>query len=360
MSENKIWTPEKIELLKAYVIQGLTLNEIAKCMEMTYSQVEVAIRRYDIRSKAEAGIKRVKKAKPEEDSQNIIESLKEALAQCEPYIASPEIAKKGDTLVIHLTDLHAGKEVTDQDGKIIYDQIIFRKRIDKLCSQILKLLDNNISKGVPITDAVILATGDLANGENIYPTQAFEQELAPPAQVMLVVEVISKLITALVDRKLTVKFYGVRGNHGRTAKDADTSSNWDIMVFMVLDLWARKILKNPNVFIRYAETEQMRLEIRGHGYLIRHICPEQVDSPAGRVKINEWARRHKVEAIVYGHFHHAGIFECDNVRVIRGGSTVGVDSLSESMAKSSDPLQIVFGVNDQRVTTFMYFVDLKD
>ena len=116
----------------------------------------------------------------------------------------------------------------------------------------------------------------------------------------------------------------------------------------------------PKFITDYAETEQMKLDIRGHGFLIRHIAPEQVDSPSGRVKINEWARRHEVDAIVYGHYHHAGIFDCDNVRVFRGGSTVGGDSLSESMAKHSEPIQLLFGVNERRVSTFIYLVDLGD
>jgi hypothetical protein len=198
------------------------------------------------------------------------------------------------------------------------------------------------------------------NGEGIYATQAYEQELAPPRQVMLCVEVISKLMKALLDRKLSVRFYGIRGNHGRTGKDTDVASNWDLMSYMVLDFWSKLILKNPKLSINYAETEHMVLDIRGHGYLIRHIAPEQVDSPSGRVKINEWARRHNVQGVVYGHYHHAGIFDCDNVRVFRGGSTVGGDSLSESMAKHAEPLQLVWGVNEARVSTFIYLVDLGE
>lgn len=301
-----------------------------------------------------------KEIKPKEMDKLIIETLKDNLADIKPYKSAipSKIDKNGDTLVIHLTDLHAGKIVKNQEGQIIYNETIFRNRIDKLCSQALKLLDTNISKGVPIKDVVIISTGDLANGEGIYATQAFEQEIAPPAQVMLVVNVISKLITALLERKLPVKFYGVRGNHGRTGKDTDVASNWDLMIYYILDFWAKNVLKNPNLQIHCAETEHMVFDVRGHGFLIRHIAPEQVDSPAGRVKINEWARRHNADCIIYGHYHHAGIFDCDNVRVIRGGSTVGGDSLSESMAKHSEPIQLVFGVNEARVTTFIYLVDL--
>ena len=292
----------------------------------------------------------------------IITSLKEELANVEPYKASTQskIDIKGDTLCLFLSDFHAGKTVKDQEGKIIYNEEIFRNRIDRLCEQTLKLLDKNISKGVSIRDVVILLGGDLCNGENIYLTQAFEQEAAPPAQVMLVIDVLTKLITSLLKRNLSVRVIGIRGNHGRTGKDTDVASNWDLMVYEILDFWSRLVLKNPKLQIKFAETEHIVFEIRGHKFMMRHIAPEQPDTPAGRVKINEWARQYDVEGICYGHYHHAGVFDCDNIRVFRGGSTVGGDSLSDSMAKHSEPIQLVFGVNEQRVSTFIYFVDLGE
>jgi predicted phosphodiesterase len=302
------------------------------------------------------------KEKKQDLSALIIETLKNELTDVQPYKASVQSKAdiKGDTLVIQLTDLHAGKIVKNQEGETIYNEEIFRTRINRLCEQTLKLLDNNISKGVPINDVVILLNGDLCNGENIYLTQAYEQEATPPTQVMLVVDVITKLIVSLLKRNLPVKVFGIRGNHGRTGKDTDVASNWDIMVYEILDFWARLVLKNPKLTIKFAETEHMIFNIRGHNFMIRHIAPEQCDSPAGRVKINEWARQYNLDAVCYGHFHHGAVSDCDNIRVIRGGSTVGGDSLSDSMAKHSEPIQIIFGVNEQRVTTFIYFVDLGD
>lgn len=302
-----------------------------------------------------------KKESKQNISALVIQSIKEQLQNIQPYKSAIQSKTdiKGDSLILHLTDLHAGKIVKDQEGKLVYNEEIFRTRMDRLCEQTLKLLDKNISKGVAIKDVVILLTGDLANGEGIYATQAFEQEIAPPRQVMLVVDVISKLITSLLVRNLAVRVFGIRGNHGRTGKDTDVASNWDLMIYMILDFWSRFVLKDKNLQIKYAETEHMTFDIRGHKYMIRHIAPEQVDSPAGRVKVNEWARQHGVEGIVYGHYHHAGIFDCDNVRVFRGGSTVGGDSLSDSMAKHAEPIQLVWGVNEQRVSTFIYLVDLN-
>jgi len=365
------WTKEQTDKLKELRQQGHTMLDIAKTLGRPYNSIHGKLKTFEkiIPTQTPKNemqtIERKKKdkeIKPIEIDRMIIQTLKNELADVEPYKASiqSKTDTKGDTLVIQLSDLHAGKIVTDQEGKIIYNEDIFRNRINCLCEQILKLLDNNISKGVPIKEVVILSTGDQANGENIYATQAYEQELAPPKQVMLVVDVVTKLIVSLLKRKLPVTFYGVRGNHGRTGKDTDVTSNWDAMIYMILEFWAKLVLKNPKLQIKYAETEHMVLDIRGHKYLIRHIAPEQCDSPAGRAKINEWARRHKVEAVVYGHWHHFGFNDVDGVRVIRGASLVGGDSLSESMAKHSSPMQLVWGVNEARVSSFFYAVDLVE
>ena len=335
-----------------------TTEEIANKLKRSYKAVQHR------RAKIAKGLPIQYKViiKPKDRDKEIISTLKKLLSNMKPYKASKQdkLDKKGDTLVIQLSDMHAGKIVKNQEGIIIYDEHIFRQRIDRLCKQILKLLDKNISKGVPIKEVVILSTGDQANGENIYATQAYEQELAPPKQVMLVVDVITKLIKSLLDRKLPVKFYGVKGNHGRTGKDTDPTANWDLMIYMILSYWSKFVLKNRKLEIKYAETDYLTCKIRGHNYMIRHKASEQADTPAGRVKINEWARRYDAEGIVYGHWHHFALLDVDNVRVFRGGSTVGGDSLSEQMAKHSEPIQLIWGVNEHRVSTFFYAVDLGE
>ncbi len=341
-SENEI---TEFELLKLFSIHG-SRAKVAKALGTSSKKIKNLCEQYQI-------------VDTEHISKQVILALKTLLDDVPPYEVVPsKKVDKGDTLIIHITDWHAGKIVKDQNGDLIFDEKIFKSRIDKLFAQTLKLLDNNIKKGVPITDVKILSTGDLANGEEIYATQAYEQELAPPKQVMGVVEVITKLIIALLDRGLKVDFEGVKGNHGRTGKDTDPNSNWDLMIYNILDFWARGMLKNDNLKIHFTEVDYMTINIRGHRFLLRHIAPEQPDTPAGRVKINQWARQHDVNAIVYGHFHHFGVFDADGIRVFRGGSVVGMDGLSERMSKSSNPIQLVWGVNEHRTMTFFYAVDL--
>ena len=341
-SENEI---TEFELLKLFSIHG-SRAKVAKALGTSSSKIKNLCEEYQI-------------VDTEHISKQVISALKGLLDDLPPYKIIRKKKKQGyDSLVIQITDWHAGKIVKDQNGDLIFDEKIFKQRIDKLFAQTLKLLDNNIKKGVPITDVVIFATGDLANGEGIYATQAYEQELAPPKQVMMVVEVICKLINALLERGLHVDFYGVPGNHGRTGKDTDPSSNWDLMIYNILDFWARSMLKNDNLRIKFTEADYMTVNVRGHGFLLRHIAPEQPDTPSGRVKINQWARQHEADAVVYGHFHHFGVFDCDGIRVFRGGSVVGMDGLSERMSKSSNPIQLIWGVNEHRAMSFFYAVDL--
>jgi hypothetical protein len=361
MKRKSKWTKEEEFKVLTMAQNGWTTEEIAKELNRSYKSIQH--RRADL-SRGETKMVKQTREEPKEIDINktLIQVLKDELRDVKPYISSPQTKHdvKGDTLVIQITDLHAGKIVKNQEGEVIYNEDVFRKRINRLCEQTLKLLDNNISKGVPIRDVVLLLTGDLANGEGIYATQAYEQEIAPPAQVMLVIDVLTKLITSFLKRNLPVKVYGIRGNHGRTGKDTDVASNWDIMIYEILDFWSRLVLKNPKLQIKFAETEQFIFDIRGHKYMIRHQCPEQGDSPAGRVKFNEWARQYGVEGIVFGHYHHFGLFDVDSIRVFRGGSLVGADSLSDSMAKHNQPIQLLWGVNEERVSTFFYAVDLNE
>ena len=333
------------ELLKLLALYG-TKTVVAKKLNLSESKIRNLCKQYNIIDSTT-------------HSKLLVESLHELTKDIKPYEAAKTHSHiTGETLVIQLTDWHAGKIVKDQQGNILYNETIFKRRMDKFCAQILKLLDNHIKKGTKVNDVVIISTGDNANGEDIYATQAYEQELAPPYQVMLVVEVFTKLIQALLDRKLNVKFYGVKGNHGRLGKDKDPNSNWDIMIYLILKHWA--YANGKKVEINYSELDYLNFEIEGWKYHIRHIAPEQPDTSASRAKFGGWAGMHNADAICYGHFHHFGIFDANGVRVFRGGSPIGADEFAESLAKEADPIQLVWGVSKDRILTFSYAVDLAD
>jgi len=263
----------------------------------------------------------------------------------------------GESLVIDISDWHIGKTVKDGKGKLIYNVEIAKTRIEKLIQGMLKLLDYHLAKHIKVEEAIIICGGDMANGEGIYPTQTYDQSEAPPVQVMIVVELIMSLVLALLDRNLLVKFYGVKGNHGRLGKDADPASNWDLMAYMILKFAQReKGLKKFSV--EYTEADYLSITVRNKWkYLIRHEAFAQDETSAGRAKYLGWMKLHNADVIVSHHVHHWSV----NHRKIVNGSPVGGDDLSERMAVSDGkPSQLLWVATNERSHTDFYPVDLKE
>lgn len=273
-------------------------------------------------------------------------------------VKSPKIKLKssGTSLLLILSDWHVGKLIKDEDGNVIYDIDVFNKRVNILIKQILKLLDRHLNSHLDIEEFVILAVGDFANGEGIYPTQAYEQEEAPPKQVMEATYAFIKIIKSVMDRGLPVKFYGVYGNHGRNAKDADPEANWDLMIYRILEFW-NKIEKPKNFYIKYSEREYLNAKVRNWTYHLRHKAYYQDETAAGDSKFKGWKELHNADVIVSGHYHHFSI----NERKIMSGSLCGPDNLSERMATSTgEPAQVICAVTDKYSHTNIFPIRVND
>ena len=352
------WTTKEIQFLKDNY-QIMSAREIAEQIGKSYRSVTSQCEKFGL-------TKTNKEAKQQgKDGVSIIKTLKSELLQLSPNPYKNRFAKtnkEGDTLVVQFTDWHIGRLVKDEDGAELYNEQIFKNRVEKLLNEILLLLDAYISKGTPIKDVVILSTGDILDGMGIFASQATVSEMSPPFQVMLGVEVIKNFMLALTKRKLQVKFYGVKGNHGEIrgegGKQKNPEANWDLMLYLILSFWSKTIIKNPNIEVCYSELDYLNLDIQGWKYHIRHIAPMTPDTPSGKAKFLGWAKKHHSKVIVYGHYHHYGITDRSGITIIRGGSMTGADEYSEQLAEESEPIQIIWGVSKNRPTTFMYAIDL--
>ena len=360
---NTKWTKEKIELLRALSENPeLTKSIIARRLKTTVDAIDHAQRRYDI-----------KHVVPEMESNNyandfygvhtgMIYSLKDILKKATPYKLEKLSSKKvGDTLNIQLSDWHVGRTIKDEQGQTIYDVSTFKTMVDTYATELLKLLDKYISKGTPVKEVVIMSTGDICDGAGIFASQETLSELSPPFQVTLAVESIQKIILALLDRKLKVTFYGVKGNHGNIkvhGKVVDPNANWDLMLYLMLDFWARDMLKSDKLVIKYSELDYYNFNNRGWNYHIRHIAPNQSETSAGKAKFLGWAKKHNFDVLVYGHFHHWGAWDRSKITVIRGGALTASDEFAELLAEESQPIQMIWGCNEKRPVTFIYPLDL--
>lgn len=294
---------------------------------------------------------------------NMIDKISDELTRAEPYkLIKTSKGKKGDTLVVQLSDWHVGRIAKNEDGEITYDLNIFKERVDKFSTELLKLVDKYISKGTPITDVVIISTGDICDGQGIFASQESVSELSPPFQVMQAVKSIQSLILAFVERGLMVNFYAVKGNHGEIrfkGKATDPQANWDLMLYLLLDFWARNIDKSNKIRVKYSELDYLNFIIRGWRYHTRHIAPQQSETASGKAKFLGWAKRHTFDCLVYGHYHHYGVWDRSKVTVFRGGAlTADEDDFAETLAEESNVVQLAWGVNEKRPLTFLYTIDL--
>ena len=356
----KRWSKKDLDLLKK-LASRMTTREVAAVLNRPYDSVDHKARRLDIEFIKTSNISvEDKKFK----YSNYIYTLKEELRSVKDDIKDchSKVFKTGDTLMIQFTDWHIGKTVKDEEGIEIYNENIFKERIGILLKEILVLLDSYIRKGTPVRDVVIISTGDILDGMGIYALQEAQSEMSPPFQVMLAVKIIQQFILSLVKRKLNVTFYGVKGNHGEIrgegGKQKDPNANWDLMLYLILDLWVSDVMKNKNVNVNYSELNYLNFEVQGWRYHIRHIAPIQTETAAGKAKFLGWARKHRCDALVYGHYHHWGIGDRSGVTVFKGGSVVGIDELAERMAEESEPIQLIWGCSKNRPLSLFYPVDL--
>ena len=298
----KPWNRIDIGLIKK-LAPRMTAREVATVLNRPYDSVDHKARRFGIKFRATSSIEIKEK---ESKYVDYIYALKEELSKVKDGMKTTyhKISKEGDTLIIQFTDWHVGKVVKDETSNEIYNEKVFKERIGILLNEILVLLDSYIRKGTPIRDVVIVSTGDILDGMGIYASQEVNSEMSPPFQVMLAAKIIQRFILSLIKRKLNVIFYGVKGNHGEIrgegGKQKDPNANWDLMLYLILELWAVDA-KFKNVKVNYSELNYLNFEVQGWRYHIRHIAPIQTETAAGKAKFLGWARKHKCDLVVYGH-----------------------------------------------------------
>lgn len=276
-------------------------------------------------------------------------------------IAVIEIKKRQDFLVVAISDWHAGRKTMGENGKEIFNDEILKQRIGQFLLALATLLKDWVIRDGSISEIVILCIGDMADGAGIYSEQQHYSTMAPPDQVMFVVGFLKQLIAMLLSYNLPVKFEGVMGNHGEVrnaGKVTHPLNNWDYMIFLILDMWQREILKNEKFQISYSELAYKNVKVGRWNYLIRHIAPAQPETAAGKAKFLAWYRKHKFDVFVTAHLHHWAAQSKNKLTFVRNGALTAVDDLAERMGEEDNPCQLIWRATPKRSLTELYPVDL--
>lgn len=269
-----------------------------------------------------------------------------------------KLSKDKESLVIVNSDWHFGKKVLDEYGKEVYNSQIAHDRLDTFYRNTKKLI-KHIINSTEIDEIVLTCIGDLIDGESIYSGQIYHIDEYLTGQVENATRALWKQIEILQDEfHVPVRLESVVGNHGRGHANYEGMTNFDSLVELNLGI-LRDITKNSQLIIPEGHNMKERItNVRGHKLLLRHYAPNQIETPAAFKRYAGWLEIYKYDCLISGHFHSPKISYFQTRPIIRNGSLIGDDEYSRELGYTAKPTQIIFGVNEKRIPTFSYTLDM--
>lgn len=285
--------------------------------------------------------------------------------ELEVKIITPEIiqykslkAGKGDpeTQVVVIGDDHAG-EITPT-----FNEEVYKKRFRQLFQSVLTITQLHRHM-YPLNDLVVIDVGDNVHGENPFQGATVEAvSCGAISQIYdLALPIILELLISFRQEFKTVKFYGVRGNHGRYSQTAPRTSNWDMALYHAL---AGAKLPS-NIEVNYSDDFKAIVNIEGFKFFVFHG-----DQSSARMGIPYFALTRKVKDwyssfggfpyAICGHFHKEDFLRVwSETKLLINGPLVTDDPYAlEIIGASSIPTHWSFGVHKHQGMTWLYSLTL--
>jgi len=295
----------------------------------------------------------------EKEHHVVIENEPERLPYPDLKIKPFKPAKSGrdeEDLSLVIADPHIDK-ITES-----YNLDIAKARFDYLLDSTMTII--NLHR--PIRKVHIFMLGDIVQGENAYQGSKIGETAKGVLEQIYddAVPILSRFCVSLAQGVSSVEVYGIRGNHGRYAREAPDKTNWDSFFYRELD----SAMINQKTISVYPPKEFYQLiNIRGFRFFLVH--GDQVYATAGiplfamRRKMQEWFAY--VGGFNYGyagHFHTEAKDQVNSVAdyTICPPLVTGDSWALEKVGRASEPKQICFGIHDKYGRTFNYQLHTDD
>jgi hypothetical protein len=253
-----------------------------------------------------------------------------------------------ETAVLHITDTHYGKLT------VSYDVNTCEQRLIHLCKAVEAIVKLR-RKGAGINKLVLLLGGDMIEGQDIYPHQAWETDVDIVRQMIKDgPEVIANVVLFLCQLFPEVEVKGVVGNHGRLSKTGSQLLNSDAVFYEIVRSLVDKTKPKCGLswdlpFDRGPDKQWYAYgSVHGHGVLLIHGDSKgpgnQLGYPwysVGR-KAAQWASviPDPYEYLYIGHNHIWADFESAGIRILATGSTESDNThAAKNFASASQPHQ---------------------
>jgi hypothetical protein len=165
------------------------------------------------------------KAKTAEVTEAIHEGAKEAaliVGRPKPVPAAKAKAGKGDPewAVIHFSDWQLGKIAGSPGNPDYYDPEVCAQRVRYVVDRVRRITAIQ-RKDHPVPGCQVLFGGDMVEGVNIYPGNAYEVNASTYEMMMLASNLMAEVVLSLLSDFDEVRVASVHGNHGRFGRRGD-------------------------------------------------------------------------------------------------------------------------------------------
>jgi len=370
---SQLWTKQQEAFLRNNY-QEMTDDEIADAMGKTKDGIRRKMERMKLeRNEKEFIPKEIEKRKGQmiikekdllinklldERAKNgiILDILRTTVSQADftPQKLYPKNIRKGheEEMILHLTDVHIG----------CYSEEVLKEKIDKLFSAVTQITQIHRS-AYSIRKLNIFMTGDIVDGDGIFPGQSYEQKFYLMQQIFTFgAPHMANLLNRLSEHFEEVEIHCVRGNHGRKDKFTDPQINFDNVFYEVLRMATGKNARIKwNItwdWYNYATIQKTTFMLI-HGNQIK----TWLNLPFYGLK--EKAMRWKgsmpqdFRYVFMGHYHTNLYFEWNNFEAYTAGTWKDRDAFAEEvLGMKSSTTQKIYGIHDGRLT-FNYPINLS-
>jgi len=247
-------------------------------------------------------------------------------------ITHNNIKTSSKSLMVSLNDIHYGQDITNTWNT--YNSDICERRFAEYLDKIIKIQFEQKAD-----ECVIWANGDMISG-NIHNEISITNKENVIEQIMQVSELISSFLYYLSQYFNKVRFVSVSGNHSRLTRKEDALK--DERLDDLIEWYLKARLQNiDNIkFDDYdnIDTTMYLVKVKGLNYIGVHgdydCSHSSIQNLVSMVDV-------PVYGILSGHLHHNKIDTVQGVKIISGGSMIGMDSYCIQKRILGTPEQLV-------------------
>lgn len=247
--------------------------------------------------------------------------------------------------VLMLSDFHIGNQVDTPANKFNID--IAWERIDRLIVKTIKLCNAN---SVDVLHIALL--GDMLNGI-LRVSNRLENNENVVEQILIVVDMLTYIVSALSQSIRHIELYYAVGNHGRISKldESIDAENFEYLIWEMVKIKLEVIrLKEKlcyNVHINENEFKEIGIATifnKRIGLVHGHRDKKQNQALD---KLNHLLTDYRVDELLMAHFHNTRVGD----GVIVNGSLIGADTYSQGRRLNNEPSQtlVVYHRDKSRV-----------